>query len=153
MSEIVYSHWPLLAVLQLLPLLGAAVVYAMGERTAAVMVGRGVALAELGIAVLAYQQIDAMNAALQLAERLPWLGYHVAADGVTALFVLLGALIVVLMALYELVRGLARPGRLLALILLAEAALMVQLVTLNLLWFVFASCVELSVAAYLIGHW
>ena len=153
MTEIVYSHWPLLAALQLLPLLGAAVVYALGERTAAVMAGRAVALAELGIAVLAYRQIDALNPALQLAERLSLFGYHVGADGVTALFVLLGALIVVLMALYELVRGLERPGRLLALILLAEAALMAQLVTLNLLWFVFASCVELTVAAYLIGHW
>ena len=80
-------------------------------------------------------------------------GYHVGADGVTALFVLLAALIAVLMTLYGLVRGLAAPGRLMALILLAEAALMAMLVTVNLLWFALFSVVELAVAGYLIGHW
>lgn len=147
------STWPILAALQCLPLLGAAMVFALRERPQALAVGRVVALLELGIAVIGYRQIDAANPALQLAERVPLIGYHTGADGITALFVLLGALIVVLMALYELVRGLARPGQLLALILLAEAALMAQLLTLNLLWFVAASLIELSVAAYLIGHW
>ena len=80
-------------------------------------------------------------------------GYHAAADGVTALFVLLAALLAVLMTLYGMVRGLAAPGRLMALILLAEAALMAMLVTMNLLWFALFSVLELAVAAYLIGHW
>ena len=147
------ADWPLLTLLQLLPLAGAALLFALGERAIAVAAGRAVALAELGIAILVYRHIDAAQPAMQLAERFAPLAYHAGADGIAALFVLLGALLVVLMALYELVRGLARPGRLLALILLAEAALMTQLVTLNLLWFLFASLVELGVAAYLIGHW
>jgi NADH-quinone oxidoreductase subunit M len=156
MSELPFSAvsaWPLLAALQLLPLLGAGAVFLLGEGARAVAVGRLVALAELGLAVAVYRHIDAANPTLQLAERLGAFGYHVAADGVTALFVLLAALLVVLMALYELVRGLAQPSRLLGLILLVEGALMVQLVTLNLLWFALAGLVELALVGILIGSW
>jgi len=147
------ASWPILAVLQLLPLLGAAAVFALGERTAALALGRIVALAQLGLGFALYHHIDAASPALQLAERLDGFGYHAAADGVTALFVLLAALIAVLMMLYGMVRRLAAPGRLMALILLAEAALMVMLVTMNLLWFALFSVLELAVAGYLIGHW
>ncbi len=148
-----HSAWPILAVLQLLPLFGAAAVFALGDRAAAVVLGRLVALAVLALAFVLYGHIDAGSAAMQAAERIEWLGYHAGADGVTALFVLLAALITVLMTLYGLVRGLARPGRLMALILLAEAALMSMLATMNLLWFSLASVAELAVAGYLIGHW
>ena len=156
MLEIMWSQqaaWPLLAGLQLLPLAGALLVAALGDRGAAVALGRVVALAELALAFLLYRAIDAGSASLQLAERVDAVAYHAAADGVTALFVLLAALIAVLMTLYGLVRGLARPGPLMALILLAEAALMAMLVTVNLLWFAAGSVVELAVAATLIGHW
>lgn len=153
MNEIAATGLPILTFLQLLPLAGAAVVFALGERKAAVWAGRGFALAELWLAIVVYRSIDPRNAMLQLAERFDAVGYHVAADGVSALFVLLCALIVVLMALYELVRGLAYPGRLLGLILLAEAALMSSLLTLNLLWFALASLAELIVAAHMIGKW
>lgn len=153
MTELSLSGWPLLALLQLVPLCGAAVVLALGERGAAVWTGRLFALLELGLAVAVYRAIDARNPALQLAERIDLIGYHVAADGISALFVLLGALIVVLMALYELVRGLARPGRLLVLILLAEATIMSMLLTMNLLWFAVASLAEVAIAGTLIGRW
>lgn len=156
MNEIAWTQqaaWPILAVLQLLPLLGAALVFALGERAAAVALGRVVALAELGVALAVHRHIDAALPALQLAERVDWLAYHAAADGPGALFVLLAALLVALVTLYGLVRGLARPGRLMGLILLAEAALMSLLTTTDLLWFLFASLLEFGVAAHLIGHW
>lgn len=156
MNEIAWTQqaaWPILAVLQLLPLAGAALVLALGERAAAVALGRLVALAELGVALTVHRQVDAAAPALQLAERVDWLAYHAAADGLSALFVLLAALLVALMTLYGLVRGLARPGRLMGLVLLAEAALMSLLTTTDLLWFLFASLLELGVAAHLIGHW
>jgi len=156
MNELVWSvtpGWPLLASLQLLPLFGGVLLLFMGERRPAVWIGRTVAGTELVLAEFLRRQIDTDNPALQLAERIGAVGYHVAADGLTALFVLLGALIVVLMTLYGLVRGLARPTRLMALILIAEAALMCALLTMNLLWFACASVIELAVAAYLIGHW
>lgn len=159
MTEILWTqqaNWPILALLQLLPLAGAIIILALGERTVAVALGRVIALAELWLGFVLYQHIDAATPALQMAERVQgaWgLGYHAAADGITVLFVLLTALIAVLMTLYGLVRGLAQPGRLMALILLAEAALMTTLVTMNLMWFVMFSVVELAVAGYLIGHW
>ena len=153
MAEIPYTGWPILAVLQLLPLLGAAMVFALGDRTGVVALGRVVALLELALGFVLYRRIDATSASMQLAERIDAIGYHAAADGVTALFVLLAALIAVLMSLYGLVRGLAHPARLMALILLAVAALMGMLVTVNLLWFALLSVVELAVAGYLIGHW
>lgn len=147
------SAFPLLAVLQVLPLLGAVAVLALGERPMALRIGRLFALIELALAVMLYRAIDTTHAGLQLVERVIGLGYHAGADGITAVFVLLGALIVVLMAFYELVRGLARPARLLSLVLLAEAAVMVQLTTLNLLWFAVGAAIELAVAATLIGGW
>ena len=153
MNEPLAAAWPLLAALQLLPLCGAVAVHALGENLRAVWLGRVVAVAVLALATMLYRQIDAGQPLMQFAEHLAPIGYRVAADGVTALFALLAALLVVLMALYELVRGLARPARLLALILLAEAALMTQLVTLNLLWFAMASLVELAVVGHLVGGW
>jgi NADH-quinone oxidoreductase subunit M len=156
MTEILWSAqaaWPILALLQLLPLAGAALVYSLGERALAVVLGRLIALSELGLALVLYRHIDSTSPVMQLAERIAWLGYHVAADGITVLFVLLAALIAVLMTLYGLVRGLAQPGRLMALILLAEAALMAMLVTMNLFWFVLFSVIELALVGYLIGHW
>jgi NADH-quinone oxidoreductase subunit M len=154
MSEIFWhttANLPLLALLQLVPLFGAGLVFALDDRIGAVTVGRIVAVAELLLAVTLYRHIDSASPALQLAER--WGPYHAGADGVTALFVLLGALIVVLMSFYSLVRGLAQPGRLMVLILVSEALMMSMLVTLNLLWFAIASVIELSIAGYLIGHW
>ena len=56
MSEIFWQqqvNLPLLAVLQLLPLLGAAVVFALRERWTAVLVGKLFALAELLLAIRA----------------------------------------------------------------------------------------------------
>lgn len=156
MTEIFWHttiNWPLLATLQLVPLIGAILVFILGESIWAVTAGRLVALTELLLAIFLYRQIDATNAALQLAERPGLLGYHAAADGVTALFILLGALIVMLMTLYGMVRGLAQPGRLMALILLSETFMMSMLLTMNLLWFACASLLELTVAGYLIGHW
>jgi NADH-quinone oxidoreductase subunit M len=152
-TEIPYTTWPILAALQLLPLFGAVVVFALGDRTGVVVLGRVIALLELALGFVLYRHIDAASPALQLAERIDAIGYHAGADGVTALFVLLAALIAVLMTLYGLVRGLAAPARLMALILLAEAALMAMLVTVNLMWFALFSVVELAVAGYLIGHW
>jgi NADH-quinone oxidoreductase subunit M len=154
MTEILWhttNDLPLLALLQLVPLLGAGLVLAMGDRIGAVTLGRVCAVAVLVVAAAIYRHIDAASPALQLAER--YGQYHVGADGVTALFVLLGALIVVMMSFYSLVRGLAQPGRLMALILVSEALLMSMLVTLNLLWFAVASVIELAIAGYLIGHW
>lgn len=147
------ATWPILAALQLLPLAGAALMFALCEGPRAVTVGRLFTLAEFGLAFALYGRIDAANPALQLAERIDAIGYHAAADGITALFVLLGALLCVLIALYGGVRGLATPARLLGFVLLAEATLMTLLTTTSLLWFLLASVAELAVVGHMIGRW
>jgi NADH-quinone oxidoreductase subunit M len=147
------ASYPILAVLQLLPAVGALVVFLLGERPAAVAVGRLWVLATLVPAVGVYSHLNQSLASFQLAERLDAIAYHAAADGITALFVLVAALIVGLSVVYGLVRGLHAPGRLLAVILAAEAALMTSLVTVNLIWFALASAVEFWLVAYLLAHW
>lgn len=159
MSEIYWfqhATLPLLALLQLFPLAGAAWLLSLGDRPAAVRLGRAFALAELGLAVALYLGLDAGSATLQYAEWVPLAGpfaYHAAADGVTVLFVLLAALLVFLLAIYSLVRELARPGRLIAVMLGLEAVLMSQLVTVNLFWFVLASTAEITLIGYLLWFW
>ena len=147
------AAFPILAVLQLLPLLGAVLVFFLRERPVAVVLGRAFAVAELLLAIQLYHWLDASSPALQFAERIGVVGYHAGADGVTALFVLLTALITFLLSFYGLVRGLASAGRLAAVILAAQAALMTMLTTVNLLWFALASAAELALVAYLIGRW
>ena len=156
MTEIHWSSqsaYPLLFWLQVFPALGAVLVWRLGDRPLALLIGRVWASLGLLLAIALYQKIDPGSAALQMSERVSGLGYHVAADGITALFVLVGAFIVFLTALYGMVRGFAHSGRLLATVLAVEAALMVNLVTVNLLWFAAASAAELMLIGYLIAHW
>lgn len=151
-----HAGLPLLALLQLLPLLGAVVLIKLGERPLSTWLGRAVALSELGLAVLLYRGLDVANPGFQYAERLDLLGpliYHAGADGVTVLFVLLAALIIAILSFYAQVRELNDQARLLAVVLAVEGVMMSLLVTVNLLWFVVASVVELGLVGYLVGRW
>lgn len=159
MSEIywfTHSPLPLLALLQLLPLIGAALIWRLGKHRASMGLGRAFILAELLLAVQIYRGLDTHSPALQFAE---WqdivgpLAYHAGADGVTVLFVLLTALLFALLSIYGLVRELAEPHRLLALLLALEAVLMSQLTTLNLLWFTLSSAAEMLLIGYLLWFW
>lgn len=158
MTEIhwtIQSGYPILAALQLLPLIGAGLLLWLDERRG-VLIGRLLVAVELLLAVDLYRRFDSAAPALQFAERLDLLGpfgYHAAADGVTVLFVLLSALVVFLLAIYGLVRGLDAPGRLLAVLLAVECVLMSLLASLNMLWFTLASGVELALVGYLLWRW
>ena len=159
MSEIYWNQhaaWPMLATLQLLPLFGAVLLFKLGESTKAIWLGSIISVLELLLAIELYQQFDSKNPAFQFAERLDLLGplsYHVGADGVTVLFILLAALIVSLVILYCIARSRSELVRLITVLLTIEALMMSLLSTFNLLWFVIASGFELALAGYLIGHW
>ena len=84
---------------------------------------------------LATSRIQPLSPALQLAERFEPLAYHVAVDGLSLVFLLLAALLTLLMTLYGMSRGMISPGRLFAVLLLAEAGLVGMLVTVNIAWF------------------
>ncbi len=144
---------PLLLILQLLPLFGAAVVLALGERLSAVLAGKVFALAELVLCIVALSQINPTLPDLQLAERFAPLAYHVAVDGLSLIFLLLSALLTFLMTLYGMSRGMISPGRLFAVLLVAEAGLVGMLVTLNVAWFAAFSALELWAVAFLLRRW
>jgi NADH-quinone oxidoreductase subunit M len=144
---------PLLAILQLLPLAGAALVFLLGERQAAVVTGKLVALAELLLTLVIASRIQPLSPALQLAERLGPFGYHVAVDGISVVFLLVAALLTFLMTLYGMSRGMISPGRLFAVLLVAEAGLVGMLVTLNVAWFAAFSALELWAVVFLLRRW
>lgn len=147
---------PLLALLQIIPLAGAALVLKLGEMRLASVLGRVVAGLELLLALWLYREHPVHAEGFRNAEYLDLLGplaYHAGADGVSVLFILLGALIVFLVTLYSLVRGLQDMSRLLAVVLAIEGVMMSLLTTLDLLWFVLASGVELALVGYLVGRW
>ncbi len=153
-----YEHaaLPWLALLQALPLAAAALLWRLGESRLAANLGRLAAGLELLLALALYRDHPVHAAGFRHAEYLDLLGplaYHAGADGVSVLFILLGALIVFLVTLYSLVRGLPDMARLLAVVLAIEGIMMSLLTTLNLLWFVLASGVELALVGYLIGRW
>ena len=155
-SEILWAEQagiPLLLVLQLLPLVGAAVVFAFNERSTAVAAGKLFALAELLLCIVVASRIKPVSATLQLAERFAPLGYHVAVDGISLVFLLVAALLTFLMTLYGMSRGMISPGRLFAVLLVAEAGLVGMLVTLNVAWFALFSGLELWAVTYLLRRW
>lgn len=155
-QEIAWSAqaaFPALAVLQLLPLAGAALVLGLGERRWAVFAGKGVALAEFALAIAATLSLTPGSSAFQLAERVDWLGYHAGADGVSLIFVLVATLLTWLMTLYGMSRGMISPGRLFAVLLVAESGLVGMALTLNIAWFAAFSALELWAVVYLLRRW
>lgn len=156
LSEIFWSQQaalPLLVWLQAVPLAGALLLFILGERPAAVLAGKLIAFAVLALAAAATWCIDPLAPALQLAERFAPLAYHVAIDGVSAVFILVAALLTFLMTLYGMSRGMIAPGRLFAVLLVAEGGFMVMLLTLNVAWFAAGSAVELWAVVFLLSRW
>jgi NADH-quinone oxidoreductase subunit M len=151
-----HAGFPVLAVLQLLPLLAASALVALRRSRYAGRLGVTLAAVELLPAFYLYSRYDSTNPAMQLAEHLALpgpLSYHAAVDGVGVLFILLTALIGLLVSVYAPVRGLKPAWRVLALILAVEATLMVMFTTMNLIWFVVMSAVQVGLIGTLLGRW
>lgn len=148
--------YPILAVLQLLPLAAAAVMLMLRSSRWAMAVGLAAAAAELLVALDLYRLYDQSSAAMQFAEHYRLIGpfaYHAAADGLTVLFVLLNAVLSLLVVIYSLARGLAPLSRGLLMVFVVEAALMSLLVTVDLLWFLLMSALQLLSVGYLLWRW
>ena len=81
------SSYPILATLQLLPLLAVPLLLSLRKRSALYAVAIGLALAELLLSITLYQRFNPLEPSLQFTERLPLLpilGYHAAVDGMSA---------------------------------------------------------------------
>ena len=149
------SAYPVLAVLQLLPLL--AMLFALWLRhheTLVKLIAVVTTAAVLVLVILLYQGFDSQNTAMQYAEHWSFLpGYHAAIDGVSLLFLLLTAFISAMLVVYAMARQIDEMSKLLPAILAVEAVLMSLFATLNLLWFTLFSALELVLVAYLLLHW
>jgi NADH-quinone oxidoreductase subunit M len=150
------SSYPILAALQLLPLLAIVLILSLRGRAAVYPTAIGLAVAELLLSFDLYRHFDPAESAMQLAEQLPLLpllDYHAAVDGMSVLFILLTAVLSLLLVLYAQVRKLANSTTFLAMVFAIEASLQGMFVTLDLLWFTLLSAVELLLIAYLLQRW
>lgn len=155
-------HWsaqgdlPLLALLQVLPLVAALLAWAWRDRSWLIQFGILAAALELLLAVRLYLLYDPSTVAMQFAERVVLIGplaYHAAVDGVSVLFVLLSGLLSLLVTVYGPVRGLRPTGPLYITVFAVEAALMSLFVSMDLLWFTLVSALQVGLIGYLLWRW
>ncbi len=147
--------FPVLSVLQLVPLLAALLVLAFQRRELFVKLITVAAVSiELILSIFLYHGFDRQTTMMQYAEYWGLLpGYHAAVDGVSLLFILLSAFVFIMLVLYSLARQIQEIYRLMPTLLAIEAILMTLFTTMNLLWFVVFSALELVLVAYLLLHW
>lgn len=152
----VTSPYPILALLQLLPLAAGVLFLVIGRRGPTRLLGVTVALAELLLTVDLYHRFDAHSGVMQFAERFSFygpFGYHAAADGVTVLFLLLAGLLGLLVVLYGPIRDLNPHHHYLTVVYLVQATLVSALVSVDLLWFTLVSALQLGLIGYLVWRW
>ncbi len=151
-SEI-QANWALLEALQLIPLIAAFILWRLNG-TAAATVAIIVAISEMALAIVLFNGFDANLAKMQYAKQINLLGlsYHAAADGLSVLFILLTALLGLLSVFFVIFRGLQHT-RVLAVMAFIQATLISQFVTVDLLWFVMMSILEILSIGYLLYRW
>lgn len=150
------ASYPVLASLQLFPLLISALVIMVGENRRLFVMSIIASVIQLGLAISLYSIYDAHNGAMQLTESVMLLSplhYHAAVDGISVLFILLTAIIGLMIVLYSYVIPMEKRQRFLALLFIVQAALMSQFTTVDLLWFVLSSAIELLVVGYILWRW
>jgi len=133
------SGIPVLTLLTVLPLVGAAIALGAGKHARAVALIT--TLASLALALLVWTELPA-NGSIGLVERAAWapslgIEYHLGADGLGALMLLLSA-IVTLMSVDAANRVHHQPGLYFALVLTLEGGLFGSFTALNFFhWFLF----------------
>ncbi len=150
------SSYPMLAMLQLVPLAAIGVMMALRGKRYVFPAALGFAVLELVVALDLYYTLQRRLGGLQLAERvelLPPLVYHAAADGISVLFILLTALLTLLVVLYSQVRRIAALPEFLTFIFGIQASLQSLFATQDLLWFTLMSTVELVLVAFVLHRW
>ncbi len=150
------SVTPLLATLQVLPLLTGLVLIKIRGQAALALAGI-ISCAELVLAVALYLRFDHSQPAgvMQFAEHIPLIGalhYHAAVDGIGVLFLLLTSLLSLLSVAFILVRKL-HESSILAVMMGIQATVISQFVTVDMLWFTLMSLVEILLIAYITKRW
>ena len=148
------SGFPILTLLTVLPLVGAAIALFAGKR--ARQVALGTTLASLALALVVWSELPA-NGTIGLVERAAWapslgIEYHLGVDALGALMLVLSA-IVTLMSVDAAHRAHHKPGLYFALVLVLESGLFGSFTALNFFhWFLFWE-LSLIPAFFLIKLW
>jgi NADH-quinone oxidoreductase subunit M len=148
------SGFPILTLLTVLPLIGAAIALGLSKHA------RGVALittlVSLALALVVWTELPA-NGSIGLVERVAWvpslgIEYHLGVDGLGALMLVLSAIVTV-MSVDAAHRVHHQPGLYFALVLVLEAGLFGSFTALNFFhWFLFWE-LSLIPAFFLIKLW
>lgn len=149
------SVFPLLGALQLLPLVIMALVLLQRTNKAGRWMAISGAVIQLALAAYLYAGFELQQTSMQFAEFNPLFGplaYHAAVDGVSVLFILLSALLALMMLIYGLTLTDPLEKQELAAILIIQSTMMTQFTSLNMLWFLLASMVQLSLIGYLLKN-
>jgi NADH-quinone oxidoreductase subunit M len=153
-----HSSLPILEIMQFLPLVAAILLWKMRNMPAAILAITATSL-ELILAIYLYQIFDtsigsAETVTMQFANKVSLLGlpYHAAVDGIGILFILLNALLGLLSVLFVIFRGL-QTTPVLAVVTFIQAVLMSQFMTVDLLWFVLMSILEIIAVGVLLYRW
>lgn len=144
---------PILEVLQLLPLFAALILWKIKGIPAAA-IALFAATLELILTLMLYHHFDVQQSAMQFANHASLLGisYHSAVDGISILFILLTALLGLLAVLFIIFRKFYNTN-ILGVMALIQALLMSQFVTVDLLWFMMMSIMEIIATGYLLYRW
>lgn len=152
-SQIAY---PILSLLQVLPIGAVILLWLLRRSQWMVPAGIGVAALEFLISVDLWRNYDASHSGMQFSESMrlfDYLHYHTGVDGISVVFILMTGLLTLLITLYGVVRNLKPFHRLYTFTFMVQATLMAQFVTLNLLWFVLLSAIQLGLIGYLLWRW
>jgi NADH-quinone oxidoreductase subunit M len=149
--------FPILATMQLLPVAAMLLILALRKRSQVLFpIALVAALLELLLAVELYQRLDHSSTAFQFGETLQLVGpfaYHAAVDGVSVLFILLAALLALLVIIYGKVRPFPPQGLFLTVVFAVQATLVSSVVSVDLLWFVLVTGLQLLPVSYLLHKW
>jgi NADH-quinone oxidoreductase subunit M len=150
------SAYPILTLLQLLPLASMLLVWLLRHHRWLVPAGLLAALLELLLSIDLWRHYDTERAGFQFVEQLqilPGFTYHAGVDGISVIFIMLTGLLTLLVSLYGVVRELKPFNRLYLMVFAVQACLMGLFVTLNLLWFVLLSGLQIGFIGYLLWRW
>jgi len=148
------TGFPILTLLTVLPLVGAAIAFFSGKHARVVALVS--ALASLGIAILIWMRLP-MDGSIGMVEHAAWvpslgIEYHLGVDGLGALMLVLSA-IITLMSIDAIQRAHHHPGLYYGLVLVLEAGLFGSFTALNFFhWFLYWE-VSLIPAFFLIKLW
>ncbi len=150
------GSFPILGMMQLLPLIGLVLLRILRNSKFIVPAAILLTSIEFLLTVHLYLSYDHTQTAFQFHEHLTLIGalnYHSAVDGISVMFLLLSNFLIFIISIYGPVRGLGPHYNFQSVMLALQASLVALFVTLNLLFFVLISVIQLILCGYLLWRW